>query len=203
MVRRRHASGYLAYAVRGFFENGGARCWVVRVASRDPAAGAAAASAELPGAAGPAWRVRASTEGAWGNRLSLSVREVNRVQVPGPATDPDGRFTTVRSVSGLARATHVRVSQPGSPPVWKVVSDVDAVSQRVYWVHPDGQRLPYDAPLAGLDLGPPVVVESIEYRSSSARTTGSSRRTTGCPWSRRATRTGRACSARCARPSTR
>ena len=25
-------TGYLAYAVRGFFENGGVRCWVVRVA---------------------------------------------------------------------------------------------------------------------------------------------------------------------------
>src|SRR6266498_2885673 len=32
-------NGFLAYAVRGFFENGGRRCWVVRVAS--PAAAAA------------------------------------------------------------------------------------------------------------------------------------------------------------------
>src|SRR5713101_2687663 len=32
-------AGYLAYAVRGFFENGGRRCWAVRVAS--PAAGVA------------------------------------------------------------------------------------------------------------------------------------------------------------------
>ena len=156
-------AGYLAYAVRGFFENGGARCWVVRVASLDPAAGAVAASAELAGASGPAWCVRASTEGDWGDRLSLAVREINRVQVPGTANDPAGHFTTVRSVSGLARASHVRVSQPGSPPVWKVVSDVDAASQRVYWVHPEGRRLPYDAPLAGLDLGSPVVVESVDY----------------------------------------
>ena len=28
-------AGYLAYAVRGFFENGGRRCWIVRVASPD------------------------------------------------------------------------------------------------------------------------------------------------------------------------
>ena len=34
-------NGYLAYAVRGFFETGGRRCWVVRVASRDPAGGVA------------------------------------------------------------------------------------------------------------------------------------------------------------------
>src|SRR6476469_3265107 len=50
--------GYLAYAVRGFFENGGARCWVVRVASRDPVGGAEPASVTLRSAADPAWRVR-------------------------------------------------------------------------------------------------------------------------------------------------
>src|SRR4051812_3309158 len=33
-------AAFLAYAVRGFFENGGRRCWVVRVASRDELAGA-------------------------------------------------------------------------------------------------------------------------------------------------------------------
>jgi hypothetical protein len=33
-------AGYLAYAVRGFFENGGRRCWAVRVASRDDVGGA-------------------------------------------------------------------------------------------------------------------------------------------------------------------
>src|SRR6266849_7972464 len=30
--------GFLAYTVRAFFENGGCRCWIVRVASGDPAA---------------------------------------------------------------------------------------------------------------------------------------------------------------------
>src|SRR5436190_3154475 len=33
-------AGFLAYAVRGFFDNGGCRCWIVRVAS--PAATASA-----------------------------------------------------------------------------------------------------------------------------------------------------------------
>src|SRR6478672_4441531 len=31
-------TGFLAYAVRGFFENGGRRCWIVRVASELAAA---------------------------------------------------------------------------------------------------------------------------------------------------------------------
>src|SRR5215470_11929004 len=45
--------GFLAYAVRGFFENGGLRCWVVRVASRDPITGAACASVSLQTPYGP------------------------------------------------------------------------------------------------------------------------------------------------------
>ena len=38
-------AGYLAYAVRGFFENGGRKCWIVRVASE----AADTAAAYVPG----------------------------------------------------------------------------------------------------------------------------------------------------------
>src|SRR5437867_13007792 len=54
-------AGFLAYAVRGFFENGGRRCWVVRVAAAD--GGRPAASAELTvlaKAGTPRWRIAAS-----------------------------------------------------------------------------------------------------------------------------------------------
>src|SRR5215475_3873189 len=40
--------GFLAYSVRAFFENGGRRARVVRVASGDAAQGAAAASCSIP-----------------------------------------------------------------------------------------------------------------------------------------------------------
>lgn len=158
------AVGFLGYAVRGFFENGGARCWVVRVASRDEVGGAACALVELASPAGPVWRVRASSEGQWGEHLGVSVREVNRVQVMGTATAPDGRWTQVTSLAGLARYTHVRISQTGAFPVWKVVSDVDPVTMRVYWVRPDGPRLQYDMPLSEIDRAAGVLIESIEYR---------------------------------------
>ena len=36
-LRRPHPEGYLAYAVEGFFANGGRTCWVVRVADPDTA----------------------------------------------------------------------------------------------------------------------------------------------------------------------
>src|SRR5690348_12786096 len=46
-------NGYLAYCARAFFENGGRRMWVVRVASE----AAAAASLTVDDASGPAWRI--------------------------------------------------------------------------------------------------------------------------------------------------
>ena len=59
--------GFLAYAVRGFLENGGRRCWVVRVASRGPAARARVARRPRSRhAGGPVWRVRGVQRGALG-----------------------------------------------------------------------------------------------------------------------------------------
>ena len=55
-----NGKGFLAYAVRGFFENGGRRCWVVRVASKDPNGGADYAGTIIKCQSGEnAWRIRA------------------------------------------------------------------------------------------------------------------------------------------------
>jgi phage tail sheath protein FI len=167
-------NGFLAYAVRAFFENGGVRCWVVRVASNDPAGGALSSWTLLSSAFGPVWRVRASTEGVWGDALTVSVRERNLTQIASASTNPDGFYSTSSNVSELPRATHVRISQDGTPTVvWKVVSDVDAVLGRIYWVHPKPERrLPYDGPLVGFDPSKPVLIQGVEYAidvSSSGR----------------------------------
>jgi hypothetical protein len=69
--------GFLARAVEGFFLNGGKACWVVRVAHRargeKPVAGpehAACAERVIPDAWNkPAIRVRAQSEGKWGNNI--------------------------------------------------------------------------------------------------------------------------------------
>ncbi|OBF33698.1 hypothetical protein A5724_19300 [Mycobacterium sp. ACS1612] len=159
-------SGYLAYAVRGFLENGGRRCWVVRVASNDPLTGSAAASALLRDAAGPVWRVSASSHGVWGNQLSVVMREVNRAQLYTVAQDPAGRWSEVPSVAGLARSTLVRATQSGTGFLaYRTVATTDAVTSRVYWTHPDpGAGLPYDAPLTGVDPDQPVLLETVDYR---------------------------------------
>ncbi len=66
------AAGYLACAVRGFFENGGRRCWVVRVASRAATAAHTPVQAAAPLPAPPlpsipAWEVEAASPGGCGN----------------------------------------------------------------------------------------------------------------------------------------
>jgi phage tail sheath protein FI len=157
--------GFLAYAVRAFFENGGRRCWVVRIASKDLAGGAVSASALVSAAATPTWNIKASSEGIWGNALTFSIRERNLSQVAASTTDPDGHFSNVSNVNGFKRGTHVRIKQEGSlSVVWKVVSDVDPVKRRIYWVHPKFEsRLVYDSPLRGFDLSLPILIQSVEY----------------------------------------
>ncbi|MEP6816109.1 MAG: hypothetical protein ABI873_11210, partial [Marmoricola sp.] len=157
--------GYLAYAVRGFLENGGRRCWVVRVTSNDPVVGSATSSVALSGPAGRLWSVRASSDGTWGDQLTINVRERNLTQAYATGLDPDGQWSRVSSVAGLSRGTLVRISQSGKPSLMRVVSMVDPVTSRVHWVHPEPeQRLPYDRPLAGLDPDGPVLLASVEYR---------------------------------------
>jgi Bacteriophage tail sheath protein len=87
--------GYLAYAVKGFLENGGTTCFVVRVAGSD----AAAASVVLKNAAGrDLLRIEAKNPGIWGHtpRLSLTTR-LGRYTIA--VTGPDGEREVHRDLS--------------------------------------------------------------------------------------------------------
>lgn len=157
-------AGFLAYAVRGFFENGGRRCWVVRVAAADgarPAAAAALAIAATSGA--PRWTIAASSPGVWGNGLTVTTTEVTPASTAGTASS--GRYVEVASVAKFVRGDLVRLRQPGLPaPIYRVISLVDPVARRLYVVHPDaGAGLPYDRPLFGFDPGQPLQIASIAY----------------------------------------
>jgi phage tail sheath protein FI len=73
-------SRFLPYAVRGFFENGGARLVVARVTGR----AAATAAASFEGARG-CMRVQAIGPGTWGNNVAVAVKPATE-----PAPGPDG-----------------------------------------------------------------------------------------------------------------
>ena len=172
-------AGYLAYAVRAFFENGGQRCWVVRVGS----ATTATASVTLKsGGLVSIWMVSASSPGVWGNDLEISVKETHRAQTLTIGSHSTAEYSCVASTAGFRRGTHVRLRQRGAT-IHKIVSDVDsgdknaAGAKRLLWLHPQAEgrahfwmeegtniRRRYDdAPLEGLDLTQPILIESIEY----------------------------------------
>jgi uncharacterized protein len=145
-------SGYLAYAVRAFFENGGRRCWVVRVASN----AAASATIDLTATGGvPAtWlRIEAISQGVWGNEIEVTVQETHRAQtksIPSPAFGMDA---IVEMTAGFGPHVLTQISQPGAPTIYRVVRSVDADTQRITW---------RDA-VTGFDPTQPVSIESIEY----------------------------------------
>jgi phage tail sheath protein FI len=164
-------AGFLAYAVRGFFENGGRRCWCVRVASSEEAGGAATAGLVLYGPSGaPVWRIAAGSPGVWGNDLAVLVRESSAGQTVSIPGDRLGDASRVASTAGFQRGSLARLLQAGREPQWKVVSDVDAVGSRLIWQHDHVEaRLPYDSPVDflpvpnGFDPDLPVQVHSIDY----------------------------------------
>jgi uncharacterized protein len=81
--------GFLAYAVKGFFENGGKDCYIVRVAGFD----AAPASLTLKDSSGrDIVRIRAKNEGSWGNGVQLTLPTVNPMSgaFSLAVTGPDG-----------------------------------------------------------------------------------------------------------------
>ncbi len=154
-------AGYLAYAVRAFFENGGQRCWVVRVASDAAATAGITLAGQLSGQ--PVWQVAASSPGVWGDDLDVQLKQTHRAQTFSDPARSTAQYTAVGSVAGFSRGTLVRLSQAPTE-VWRVVSDVDAVQGRLLWVNPRPEaRLPYDTPLAGFAADQPILVESVEY----------------------------------------
>ncbi len=165
--------GFLAYAVRAFFENGGRRCWVVRVASLETA-GARAAECIVKAqdtASSPVWRIAASSPGIWGNRLSITVRETHNAQTLTARETPEGEIgratpdcVPVNTTSGFERHTLVRISQDGANPSFKVVAAVDTQRRLLYWVNPDRRlRACYERSLEGFGLSSPLLLESVEY----------------------------------------
>jgi hypothetical protein len=157
--------GYLAYAVRGFFENGGRRCWVVRVANRDAIGGAQPAATTMADlSAQPALKIEASSSGTWGNALALEwMFESGATAISRPAeTTP--RYATVGSTAGFERGTLVRIEQLGKPIVYRIISAVDGEHRRLYWIHPEpGSGLPGDRALTEMDLTQPLRITRVAY----------------------------------------
>ncbi len=140
-------AGYLAYAVRGFFENGGRRCWIVRVACRDEGTGARPARVRVGVPGGAELVLFASSPGGWGNRLSVALTAQRPAQTVGTPDPVAGHYAEVASVAGFNRGDLVQIMS-GASSHWRVLSHIDSLASRLYWMHPEpGQGLPHDRPV--------------------------------------------------------
>jgi uncharacterized protein len=171
-------AAYLAYAVRGFFDNGGAACYVVRVA--DPAA-AVAATLLLPDTTGaPLLSLWAShgtlhdpvtggvrvengrplqydSPGAWANSLSVSVQPagLGHTQTGRPQPE-DGRASYVNSLSGFEIGSIVHFSQGDSEAgQYRRVDDINPHLRQLVWNEPIDSF--------GFDLTLPIQLETVEF----------------------------------------
>lgn len=154
---------HLAYAVRGFFDNGGAACWVVRVADAERARSATAAMPAEPTAdgvdGGTAYRVTARTPGAWGDRLTVRVqpaqlgtaRQDTAVAGLGPAS------LAVDTIAGFEVGSVVRLGQSGNDATQLVrVAEVDPLRRVLRFTEDIGPTLD-----AG-DAARPILIASLE-----------------------------------------
>lgn len=171
--------GYLAYTVRAFFENGGRKCWVTRVASLNPATGARSASGTLysavrsadsnPHGPLPIWEVNASSPGRWGNRLKVRFIETHRGQSLTIANSaPDEAFITIANPAGFERGSLVQIVDPSlTDPVLRVVSKVDHLKKRLHWREGAAKvRIPVGAAVESIEFTVLVTENGVTVSSS-------------------------------------
>lgn len=147
-------NSYLAYVVKAFFENGGTRCYVVRVA----ASTAKEAFIELKDTKNQkTLTITASSPGSWGNNLILLLTHSSNFAtqtLPPPPPGVDRRNIFVTSTTGFAPGTLVRFFQAGSTIAYHVV--VASFAQQ--------KILQLDSPLEdSYKLNDPISLETVEF----------------------------------------
>src|SRR6476620_10185287 len=110
------APGYLPFAVRGFFENGGRRCHVVRVADTAPGGAQAASLHVLDVAGNPVGQLAAASPGTWGNELDARLTELRRGRTALRHNDSDNGCLAVESVVGYEPGTLIEIRPSSAAP---------------------------------------------------------------------------------------
>lgn len=152
-------NSYLAYTVRAFFENGGTRCYVVRVASNT----AKVAYGELRDATGQATlRVSASGPGSLGNGLAVSLARTSAFATqakPDIQDQPDPGRSFVESTVGFLPGTMVKAFQAQvSDPIYRMIAKNVPGQNILTW------DTPLPLPVAnGFDLRKSFSLETVEF----------------------------------------
>ncbi|SIT58615.1 putative Phage tail sheath protein [Mesorhizobium prunaredense] len=124
-------NAYLAYAVRAFFENGGRRCHVVRVAADEVRTGLDLALAQ------PADRSSSFVLSAAGIvKGSLVIVDQSVATTTAGAQPADRRSSIVTDTGGFAAGRLVAVTQPGRKIGFAMPVLVDSVAKEIRWREP-------------------------------------------------------------------
>ena len=150
--------GYLGTSVRGFFENGGGVCYVLRVAhkvrrGREEVARPASVKL-LNSQEQPTLVVNAASEGVWGNRVRVTVaRQEPRTQTFLTLDLREGDTSAViKSTLGLERGTIVRIYD-GEHETHRTV--VELSGKTISWANEKPLEQPFRS-------GAPTFIEPVE-----------------------------------------
>lgn len=99
------SDSYLTYAVRGFFDNGGSRCYVVRAAAVGGSPAPAAADADITdiGADASAYDIATQDVGAFGNYVKYSTTRFATALTTALPINPTTTTCVLDDVSGIFR----------------------------------------------------------------------------------------------------
>ena len=156
--------GFLRDAIRGFFENGGKYCYVLRVAHMVRRRGedtARMAQTKLKDGEGrTSLTVYAANEGVWGNEVKVTVER----QKPRTSTlltldlSPGDTSAVIKSTHGLARGTLVRITDQVKE-AYRTVLELSG--KTIVWSS--------EAPLTeSFHSGAPTLIEPVEFTLSVA-----------------------------------
>jgi phage tail sheath protein FI len=124
-------NAYLAYAANAFFQNGGAKLYVVRVVAPK------ATTTNNPAFAQPADGFSSAVLSVQGFAPGAVATAQQTALANSVGVQPSDRMSTlVNTVAGFPQGSLVQITQP-TPffQAWHTVEDVDAATNRIYWDH--------------------------------------------------------------------
>lgn len=116
---------FLAYAVEHFFINGGARCFVMRVAPED----AACAEGAVPAGDAPVLSLKAKNPGLWGNNLRavISPSSKAKTQIYEVIETTSGKLYSVKNGAGFMKGDIVAFSDGTETLINRIVKNQDNI----------------------------------------------------------------------------
>ncbi len=149
---------YLAYAINGFFENGGDTSFVTRIA--DPEKAEKAKTILLDINKNQTIHVSALNEGQWGNRIKVYLKEASMGSTVSaePSKQPANKeYSIFQSTTGFEKGTIVKIFQNNNGTKiedYHYVTSIEPLSKKIVW----------DSPLkAGLDLTKSIYFSTMEF----------------------------------------